>query len=58
MLWLVADWSKLLCTGELEVIIHIIHAILFGRVLSKNQPPPAYTHKYKINFHVNRSYLT
>lgn len=40
MLWLVADWSKLLCTGELEVIIHIIHAILFGRVLSKNQPPP------------------
>lgn len=40
MLWLVADWSKLLCTGELEVIIHIIHAILFGRVLSKNHPPP------------------
>lgn len=41
MLWLVADWSKLLCTGQLEeVIIHIIHAILFGRVLSKNHPPP------------------
>lgn len=46
MLWLVADWSKLLCTGELEVIIHIIHAILFGRVLSKNHPPLPHTHTH------------
>lgn len=46
MLWLVADWSKLLCTGELEVIIDIIHAILFGHVLSKNHPPPLHTHTH------------